>query len=74
MKKVPKEFLVLLVLLLVFTFFTGAYVIAEGAVEGQPGIVYAGLESQRKQADDLPSNYRDREWYESASVWVCPLH
>ena len=63
-RDVPLVFPISLAIILVMLFFTGAYAIAENALEDErvSGQVETALGSE------------DREWVESAAIFVCPLH
>ena len=63
-RDVPLVFPISLAIILVMLFFTGAYAIAENALEDErvSGQVETALGSE------------DREWVENAAIFVCPLH
>jgi hypothetical protein len=63
-RDVPLVFPISLVIILVMLFFSGAYAVAENAVEDErvSGQVSAAVGSE------------DREWLEDAALFVCPLH
>jgi hypothetical protein len=63
-RDVPLVFPISLVIILVMLFFSGAYAVAENAVEDErvSGQVGAAVGSE------------DREWLEDAALFVCPLH
>jgi hypothetical protein len=69
-KDVPIIFPIALVVIIVATFFTGAYAIAEGAVREDPSSAQqhpAGTAS----GGDVSG---DHDWYQDAAILVCPLH
>ena len=76
MKNVPIIFPIALALIIIATFFTGAYAVSEAALNGgdilagDSPAVSAGLSSptQRQAASD------DLEWYQNAAIFICPLH
>jgi hypothetical protein len=68
MKHIPIAFPLLFLLIIVTTFFAGAYAVAEGAIAAPVAAAPAGDSSER------PASLDHLEWYESAAVWVCPLH
>ena len=70
MKNIPIIFPIALVVIIIATFFTGAYAIAEGAVRDDPGSAQqhrAGTVSDGEASGDY-------DWYQDAAILVCPLH
>ena len=74
-KDIPIIFPLSLLVILAFTFFTGAYAISENALEDQTP-VYASSVAPTPSADDSdPATAAlKRQWFENAAIWVCPLH
>ena len=75
MKHIPIVFPISLLIIVAVTFFSGAYAIAEGAVNGQDGAIAGQIAAgpgPRGPAQQAPSG--DHDWYQSAAIWVCPLH
>ncbi len=70
MKNIPIIFPIALVVIIITTFFTGAYAIAEGAVRADD--LNASQLATSSAADGDVS--ADHDWYESAAILVCPLH
>lgn len=71
MKNIPIIFPIVLVVIIVTTFFSGAYAIAEGAVRSD------GANPEQQTGADSSSgdaSSRGHDWYESAAIMVCPLH
>ena len=68
MKNIPIVFPISLAVIIVLTFFTGAWAISENAL-GSTQPVYAA-------ADTPPASAAEpgEDWYERAAIWVCPLH
>ena len=62
MKDIPIVFPISLVVIVVIMFFSGAYAIAEGATGGPAA------------ESNLPHVSADADWFQSAAIWVCPLH
>ena len=62
MKDIPIVFPISLVVIVVIMFFSGAYAIAEGATGGPVA------------ESNLPHVSADADWFQSAAIWVCPLH
>jgi hypothetical protein len=65
-KNIPIIFPIALVVIIVTTFFSGAYAIAEGAIRSD-----AANPEQQLAADSSAGGH---DWYESAAILVCPLH
>tara|TARA_B100000809_G_scaffold11687_1_gene10888 strand:- start:262 stop:477 length:216 start_codon:yes stop_codon:yes gene_type:complete len=70
-KNIPIIFPIALVAIIVTTFFSGAYAIAEGAVRSN-----ADNAEQKLAADSLSGDTSSggHDWYQSAAILVCPLH
>ena len=71
MKNIPIIFPIALVVIIITTFFSGAYAIAEGAVRSD------AANSEQQLADDQSSGDTSsggHDWYESAAFLVCPLN
>ena len=64
MKHIPIVFPVSLLVIIVLSFFTGAYAISESALRDQPTAVAATAEQGET----------DHQWLEKSAIWVCPLH
>ena len=60
-----------LLVLIVFIFFTGAYAMAEAAVGEQ---LEPPPASSGPPEPESAAAVAGHEWYESAAIWVCPLH
>ena len=69
MKDFPIIFPIALVVIIVATFFTGVYAISADAVKSQPLGHAASL-----SAGSEGGGGAERDWYQKAAVWVCPLH
>jgi hypothetical protein len=70
-KNIPIIFPIALAVIIITTFFSGAYAIAEGAVRSDS----ANPEQQTgadSSSGDTSSGGHD--WYESTAILVCPLH
>ena len=75
MKDIPIIFPIALVVIVVLTFFTGAYAISEGAERDDPPILAASVVGTGSLVGSLePGQALEHDWYESAAIWVCPLH
>ena len=71
MKNIPIIFPIALAVIIITTFFTGAYAIAEGAVrDDAPN---AAQQPAAGTASDGDAS-REHDWYQSAAILVCPLH
>ena len=70
MKDIPVIFPLSLLVIIVFSFFTGAYAISEDALREELGVIAASGESSAP--GDTES--LDHQWYQNAAIWVCPLH
>ena len=70
----PLVYPLVFALVVLVTFFTGAYAIAEGAVNGQSPAPAASSGEGGRAGAGLPSPATGLEWYESAAILVCPLH
>ena len=64
MKHIPIVFPLSLLVIIVLSFFTGAYAISENALTEQPTAISAAAEQGEP----------DRQWFEKGAIWVCPLH
>ena len=75
MKHMPLVYPLVFALVVLLTFFTGAYALAEGAVTGQSPTPAASSTGEGGRAEaGLQSPASGLEWYESAAILVCPLH
>ena len=72
MKDIPVIFPLSLLVIILFSFFTGAYAISEDALSEEPGAVSAAAAGESSASGDAGS--LDHEWYQNAAIWVCPLH
>ncbi len=64
-----------LALIVLVTFFTGAYAIAEAAVNGEPSATpNQALLAPNHGYETSAEGSSQLDWYESAAIWVCPLH
>lgn len=70
MKNIPIIFPIALVVIIVATFFTGAYAIAEGAVRDSSSSAQQNPAGTASEGDTS----RDHNWYQDAAILVCPLH
>ncbi len=70
MKDIPIIFPIALVVIIIATFFTGAYAIAEGAVRDDPGSAQHLAAGAASDGDTSG----DHDWYQDAAFLVCPLH
>ena len=76
MKNIPIIFPIALVLIMVATFFTGAYAVSEAALNGEDilaGKALAASAGLDPPAHEQPSS-DDLEWFENAAIFICPLH
>jgi hypothetical protein len=69
-KDIPIIFPIALVVIIIATFFTGAYAIAEGAVRDGTGAV----QSSATDTASSGTTSGDHDWYQDAAILVCPLH
>ena len=75
MKDLPIIFPIALVVIVVLTFFTGIYAISEGAERDDAPILAASVVGTGSLVGSLgPGPTPEHDWYESAAIWVCPLH
>ena len=63
MKHIPIVFPLSLLVIIVLSFFTGAYAISENALSEQPTAIAAAGQGET-----------DHQWLEKGAIWVCPLH
>jgi hypothetical protein len=71
LKDIPIIFPIALVVIIIATFFTGAYAIAEGAV--RDGGSNPAQQHPAGTASDGDASV-DHDWYQDAAILVCPLH
>ena len=75
MKHIPKIFPLSLLLIVALMFFIGAYAISENAVGEalvvKPASAYSAEGPQGSSGTPTGASF---DWYEQASLWVCPLH
>lgn len=64
LKDVPLIFPFSFAVMALIIFFAGAYGVAESAVSDQPAV---------DSASSVASS-AEHDWYESAAIFVCPLH
>ena len=75
MKDIPIIFPIALVVIVVLTFFTGAYAISEGAERDEVPILAASVVGTGSLVGSLEQGPTlEHDWYENAAIWVCPLH
>ena len=75
MKDIPIIFPIALAVIVVLTFFTGAYAVSEGAERDDAPILAASVVATGSLVGSLePGPISAHDWYESAAIWVCPLH
>ena len=76
MKTIPIVFPFALAVIIVATFFTGAYAISEAALNGEGPVAgdvlaaSAGVTGTASPSADIA----DLDWFENAAILVCPLH
>ena len=70
MKDIPIIFPIALVVIIIATFFIGAYAIAEGAVRDSTGSAQQLGAGSASDGGASP----DHDWYQNAAILVCPLH
>ena len=61
---IPIILIILIAISIPFNLFLGAYVVAEGATSRSPDQTTIGS----------GQDSGDGQWYESASIWICPFH
>ncbi len=71
MRDIPLIFPIALVVIVVLTFFTGAYAVSENVQRDDRQVLTAGLVGG---GSSVPAQTSEHGWYESAAIWVCPLH
>jgi hypothetical protein len=70
-KNIPIIFPIALLVIIITTFFSGAYAIAEGAVRSDGANPEQQLATDSSSGDTSSGGH---DWYESAAILVCPLH
>ena len=63
MRDLPLIFPLSLLAIVLLSVFTGAYAIAENA-----------LDTQTTAAGTVVQEEADIQWFEKGSIWLCPLH
>ncbi len=71
MRDIPLVFPIALVVIVVLTFFTGAYAVSEGAQRNDRQVLTASVVGGSALG---PAQTSEHDWYENAAIWVCPLH
>ena len=75
MKDIPIIFPMALAVIMVATFFMGAYAISADTLKDPPLTYAATARSPTGEAESDPAQEpAQRHWYQEASIWVCPLH
>ena len=76
MRNIPIIFPVALVMIVVATFFTGAYAVSEAALNGDSAVAERALASSAGVEAPIGARHPDAglDWYENAAIFVCPLH
>ena len=76
MKNIPIIFPIALAVIIVATFFTGAYAISEAALNGEGAVAGDALAASAGVTYSAPpsTNTADLDWFENAAILVCPLH
>ena len=74
MKHIPIVFPISFLVIILVTFFSGAYAVAEGAVSGRQGAIVQQFAYRPGTDSKQQASSADYVWYQSAAVWVCPLH
>ena len=64
MKDIPIVFPLSLLVIILLSFFSGAYAISENALSDQPAAIVAAAEQGET----------DHQWFERGAIWACPLH
>ena len=72
MKDIPAIFPLSLLVIVLLSFFTGAYAISEDALSDEPGVIADTAPGRPNEPGDAES--LDHQWYQKAAIWVCPLH
>ena len=72
MKHIPVIFPLSLLVIVLLSFFTGAYAISEDALSEEPGVIAAAGPGVSNEPGDAGS--LDHRWYQKTAIWVCPLH
>ncbi len=71
MRDIPLIFPIALAVIVVLTFFTGAYSVSENVQCDDRQLLTASLVGGGSSA---PPQTSEHDWYEGAAIWVCPLH
>ena len=75
MKDIPIIFPISLVVIILLTFFTGAYAISANALDNPAPIYTASINPIETSGDpDAAPEAAERAWYQGAAMWICPLH
>ena len=74
-KHIPVIYPLSLVVIILVTFFAGAYAISEGAFKDTSPIYAATAPTFETDAGPAAlGGATQHDWYETAAVWICPLH
>jgi hypothetical protein len=71
MRDIPLVFPIALVVIVVLTFFTGAFAVSANAQRNDGQMLTVSLVGGGSLE---PAQTSEQDWYESAAIWVCPLH
>ncbi len=71
MRDIPLIFPFALAVIVVLTFFTGAYAVSENAQRDDRQVLTASLLGGGSLE---PAQTSEHDWYEGAAIWFCPLH